>query len=66
MSCAPWSFINKNGKCEAVDTLCQTFDSDNGLCTSCYGGYILNNGSCLINAPKMVNYCAVYSNAVCT
>jgi hypothetical protein len=33
-----------------VDTNCKSFDSSNGDCTSCYGGWTLTGGSCSVNS----------------
>lgn len=41
--------ISINGVCRAVNTLCNTWDTFNGFCTSCYNGYILNGNTCIVN-----------------
>jgi hypothetical protein len=38
-----------NGKCVQNNNLCKT--SNNGICTSCYEGYNLESGNCVIPAP---------------
>jgi len=60
----------KNGVCVASDPLCKTFDSVNGWCTSCYSGYNLNNGRCVLaeaapaSGPSDI-LCAKWSNGAC-
>lgn len=36
------------GRCIAVDGQCNTWDNTTALCTSCYGGYKLVCGKCVI------------------
>ena len=40
-------FYFEDDKCMAVDDLCKGFDEDNGDCTSCYGGYMLDGVKCI-------------------
>lgn len=46
LKCSYRYFLNREGKCEQVSDLCNTFD-DSGNCLSCYLGYSLINGECL-------------------
>ena len=46
--CAPRSVRGKLGRCIQVDGQCATWDDKTALCTSCYGGYRLLNGKCVI------------------
>ena len=63
--CANKYFVNvESGKCSPVNPLCRTFNPDNGFCTTCYQGYGLLNGQCLINVASDPN-CKRTSGAVC-
>lgn len=42
-------FINKNGICQQVNDQCETWDQTSGECLTCYGGYYLSQGNCVIN-----------------
>lgn len=45
--CKP-RFYNQNGVCCEVSNQCNTYDSYTGACLSCYQGYILSGGSCVL------------------
>lgn len=47
-----------------MSTLCKSYQTADGLCTSCYPGYILLTGSCVI-APQVVNNCQKYASGIC-
>ena len=53
---------NSNKKCVPVNDNCQKWDN-NGSCTSCYAGYVLNNGSCSQGNPLCLSS---NSNGACT
>ena len=46
--CSNRSVRGKFGRCIAVDGQCNTWDNVTALCTSCYGGYKLINGCCVV------------------
>lgn len=69
IECSPYSYFRQN-MCVAVDALCRTFNSQNGLCLSCYAGYNLQSGRCVVVPPdagyqNTNQYCAVWEGAVC-
>ncbi len=45
----PYRSVKINGQCKAVSDLCSTWDETTADCTSCYGGYKLNNGYCIVD-----------------
>jgi hypothetical protein len=48
LSCSPyWYFVN--GVCTPVSDLCRTYDAKTGACLTCYLGYDLTNGSCVLS-----------------
>ena len=49
---ARWTF-NQQGICVAVNDLCATFDNANGACLSCYKGFELNNGVCVLSQTEI-------------
>lgn len=58
VQCIPWTY-NNGSKCVQVSTVCRTFTRSNGLCTSCYQGWLLKNGSCIVNPDQN---CRVVAN----
>lgn len=71
IQCATRYFLNSSSLCQSVSDQCQTFDNRTGYCTSCYQGYLLQNGQCLLQAEGCVNYntqtgqCQGCSNEYC-
>lgn len=66
--CATKYFLNTTvGSCQPVSPLCQTSNSLSGACLSCYQGYILQSGQCVIgtNSTTDVN-CKTFNNGVCS
>ena len=48
LKCAERAFFDGFGICWAVNPQCQTFDPIDGYCLSCYGGYRLDSGKCIL------------------
>jgi len=47
IKCSARAYYDINGNCVKVSDSCKTFNTFNGKCTTCYGGYSLNsNGEC--------------------
>ena len=46
ISCICRGYFDSNGRCKAINDLCQTWNINTGECTSCYRGYELINGTC--------------------
>ena len=51
ISCSTNWVFNQNGVCIPVSSQCRTF-SELGQCTSCYQGYDLANGACIVSASN--------------
>lgn len=69
VECSPYSFSRQN-MCVAVDALCRTFDRVNGYCLSCYAGYSLQSGRCVVIPPdagyqNTNRYCSVWDGSNC-
>lgn len=47
--------MNNEGKCTQASPLCKTFDKKNGNCLSCYNGYTILNGVCIISQTQDLN-----------
>jgi proprotein convertase subtilisin/kexin type 5 len=63
--CSPFSYFS-NGVCTQVDPKCKTFNSINGACNSCYGGYVLSNGGCNVDKSAPTDQlCAQWNGSVC-
>ena len=55
--CLPRNFV-RNGVCVEVSDQCKTWNNVNGDCTSCYEGWTLRDGDCVIEGgqePETVN-----------
>ena len=48
-------YFVKEGECKPVDVMCKTYDFMTGDCTSCYLGYALAGGKCLISLSIRLN-----------
>ena len=46
IKCSDRAYFGDKGKCKLVDKDCRTYEEIDGKCTSCYGGYKLENGKC--------------------
>jgi hypothetical protein len=55
--------------CQKMDPLCKTYTSSSSACSSCYDGYTLYNGQCLVSSqvPSQNNdpYCIKTQGTVC-
>ena len=63
------SFFPSAGVCKQVNQLCRTANYTDGTCLSCYPGYTLSSGNCII--PQIYNqqaqdpYCTSFSGDKC-
>ena len=66
VQCAPRAY-SLNGKCTAINTLCATWENTMGMCTSCYSGYLLQGGACILNnqAVNSNPLCQIFNGSVC-
>lgn len=39
-------------RCEILNSLCNMADLKNGNCLSCFSGYVLRNGSCILSTDS--------------
>lgn len=64
--CSTKFFIDTFGKCRQISPLCKTFDPIVGICLSCYPGYVLANGLCMVGGAANSDVgCQVFNNSVC-
>jgi hypothetical protein len=67
IECSFRSVFDATRKCKPVNQLCNTYDMISGQCTSCYGGYSLNNkGACVTTVSLLPPNCADMFNGGCT
>jgi len=64
-----WYF--SNGSCAAISDLCSTWDDATGVCQSCYYGYKVVDGACVVNidlsvVPNSNLLCKTWAAATCT
>lgn len=70
-ACSAKHYFDSNNVCVAVSPQCREWNA-NGQCTSCYFGYIVDNGACVVNpsAPGASDVaanpnCHTWNNGVC-
>ena len=64
-ACVWRSVFNAQKKYVEVNPQCNTFNNATGACTSCYGGYILNGGNCLVDKSEAGSGSALSGDANC-
>jgi hypothetical protein len=68
LNCSKGYYFDSNKICQQIDPLCKIFDYNNTICTSCYLGFTLVNGSCSVSdatSPSDPNCKSFDSNNVC-
>jgi hypothetical protein len=63
--CALGTYNDSNGKCAKVSPLCRSFKDTTGNCLSCYNGYTLSNGSCIIISISYDPNCNQFNGTIC-
>lgn len=64
--CSFGSFFNRNGVCQSVDPLCQTWNEVTGDCQSCYPSFEINSGKCVPSkVDNLDQNCAKFTNSKC-
>lgn len=68
IQCSSGYFLNQETqKCEQLDPYCKTHNLSNGRCTSCYGGFSLNNnGRCVTVQLVQIANCLNANNGACS
>lgn len=68
IQCSKRWFFDTNGHCQAVSDQCATWESS-GNCLTCYGGYVLSKGACVVNPNPFDGssnvLCAVWKGTSC-
>ena len=64
LECSQGAYFNSEGRCQVVSASCKTFDFSQLVCTECYEGFDLNNGTCIQGEPGEAT-CAEWLNGVC-
>ena len=62
--CSSRYYVNDANKCSPVSPLCKTYDDLNGHCTSCYPGYVADDGKCVLGNAKDSN-CKNFIDGTC-
>ena len=62
-ACSAKHFFDSNGICQAVSPQCREWNTD-GTCTSCYFGYKIDNGACVVD-PVAPGSAEVAANPHC-
>jgi hypothetical protein len=63
--CSTRYYFGPGGLCTLVNPNCYTYDNFTGSCTSCYSGYIVSNGDCILNAAGDQNCQSFSPNQQC-
>ena len=63
MRCAIRYFLNSlSVKCDQVNALCKDYNAVNGMCTTCFDGYKVSNGACVVGTNSNSDiYCKTVS-----
>lgn len=69
VECSNNAYFRQN-MCVAADPLCRTSNNQNGGCLTCYAGYNLQNGRCVVTPPdagyqNSNQYCAIWEGTNC-
>ena len=48
-TCADRTYFDSNGICQSVSAQCSTWDKLTGECLTCFSGYAISNGACVIS-----------------
>lgn len=57
-------FIMKSGLCTPISPLCKTYNTTTGNCISCYPGYYLSSGACIVGSdPAQDANCKLKDNS---
>ena len=54
LECSARFFSNAQGKCVPVSDYCRTWNKDSGVCLTCYTGYVISEGQCVVNPKPFV------------
>lgn len=65
VKCSWGSFLNSKGKCQQANPLCKTFDQTNGKCLSCYPGFEVEEGNCVILRVELDPNCNQFEGTKC-
>ena len=52
--CSKGFYLGQDSKCKRVNPSCKTYNPSNGFCTSCYAGYEVSNGLCVVGKSQPV------------
>lgn len=63
LECSFRSYFDSNRRCRQVNPQCNTFDVNNGACLTCYSGYSISNGNCVLTETLLPPNCLEISNA---
>lgn len=62
--CVSGFYIGSDNKCKQASPLCKTFDPRSGACLTCFNGYEVSSGTCIIAKSQDPN-CRKYENNYC-
>ena len=65
--CSSGFYFGEEKTCKASNPLCRLFNQDNGKCTECYIGFVLSDGTCIIddNFESGESLCAEWKEKIC-
>jgi len=66
IACSSRYYFNPNNVCVPVNPLCKDYIS-NGNCSTCFPGYAISNGNCIVSTKATDPFCKTYTpGGVCT
>ena len=70
VQCSKRWYFNADRVCVPVSDLCSSWDDESGVCESCYYGYIVEEGACVVHddtsiVPESNPLCKTWSDKAC-
>jgi hypothetical protein len=66
LACVSGYYLPTAGNCTLANPLCKTLSQSNGQCLTCYDGYNLINGNCILVLAPTIPYCNTQVQNACT
>lgn len=63
IKCSSGFYFNKDQICTAFNPLCQTSNTTNGDCLSCFIGFTIRGGTCVVDTTSTSFNCAEFSSS---
>lgn len=66
VQCSARFYLASDGKCKQINPLCRTADQTTGACLTCYPGYVVQTGQCILGGQATLDVnCQQFLNNTC-